>query len=157
MEEKTDKLNEEQKKEELEKMKKAFGWIPTEKIKDPYRNNILYLLNRFDGSFDNEGRLCFKQNVLMEKFGQQDIQSNSFLHTQSQKVDYINRNGEYPGWILSIGNDGLDQEGDRIFFYRRTRRDLPVPTQVKSFRDEDELLFGGTAIKPDSLKGAEVE
>lgn len=174
-EERERKLAEERKKkdidmedEEYEKFKRDIGLVPSRLLKDPYSENIKWILSKFDREFDADGKIFFKLRVIMKKFGSEHIEDKSFMSTQNSKLDRINRNGEYPGYILSCGWGGEDVDRDRLFYYKRDpikplstmfdeKDDLRRSKRVEKKSEIDGLKFGNTDITSEDLRGANIE
>lgn len=173
--EKERKLEEEKKKkekdreeEEYERFKREIGFVPSRFLKDPYSENIKWILSKFDREFDVDGKIFFKLRVIMKKFGSEHIEDKSFLSTQNSKLDRINRNGEYPGYILSCGWGGEDVDRDRLFYYKRDsikpfstmsdeKDDLKRSERTEKKTEVERLKLGGTSVSDKDLEGADIE
>lgn len=141
-----------------------IGWIPDAKSKDPYRMNMIYVLQRYKkkGRVGPDGRIKFKLPKIMAKFGDAGISSFAFVHKQDQKCGIISRLNEFPPYSVSAGKDGIDIDGDEVFYYELVEKDGGSRSHAKDVKPFDEgsekqsLKIGNAEVKDSILEGADI-
>ena len=162
--------------EENEKKKINDGYVsPDDYKKDFYFDNMKWLLDAHKEDFENnENRIRFRLNVVMQLFGDEDIKPQAFVTKQRSRLFTLNNfDKDNTNWLYTCGLDGKDKKGNDLYYYNRTKKEhvenrlfsherisnVPESELEEESKEEEVRGPGGVRLKSDILtkKGLETE